>query len=54
MYLLVGVVQLIAIFSFFCSSNEWVEIIEPSSGEKMFTNPTSGDIVFEPPDGAKM
>lgn len=31
---------------------EWVEIIEPSSREKMFANPTTGEIVFTPPEGA--
>ena len=40
--------------SFMCCvfRQEWVEIIEPSSREKMYTNPSTGEIVFTPPEGA--
>ncbi len=35
-----------------CRTQEWVEIIEPTSREKMFANPVSGEILFTPPEGA--
>lgn len=34
------------------SGMEWVEIIEPQSREKMFANPITGEILFQPPYGA--
>ncbi|CAI8043664.1 Rho GTPase-activating protein 39 [Geodia barretti] len=31
---------------------EWVEIIEPQSKDKMFANPSTGEILLQPPHGA--
>ena len=31
---------------------EWVEILEPQSREKMFANPITGEILLQPPYGA--
>ena len=33
---------------------EWVEIIEPQTREKMFANPVTGEILTSPPDGVKV
>ena len=33
---------------------EWVEIIEPRSGEHMYANLTSGEWVWDPPVGVKV
>ena len=33
---------------------EWVEIIEPKTGDHMFTNLRTGQCYWEPPQGAKM
>ena len=35
-------------------SLKWVEIIEPQSRERMFANPTTGEIVFTPPEGVEV
>jgi hypothetical protein len=34
------------------AGGEWVEIIEPQSKDKMFANPSTGEILLEPPYGA--
>lgn len=34
------------------AGEQWVEIIEPQSREKMFANPITGEILFQPPYGA--
>ena len=33
---------------------EWVEIIEPQTREKMFANPVTGEILTSPPDEVKV
>lgn len=33
---------------------EWVEIIEPQTREKMFANPSTGEILTLPPDGVRV
>ena len=40
--------------SLHCHREEWVEIIEPQTREKMFANPVSGEILTSPPDGVKV
>ena len=42
---------------FYISNNfrfEWVEIIEPSRQEHMFANLTTGQCLWEPPDGVRV
>ena len=39
---------------FSISRFEWVEIIEPSRQEHMFANLTTGQCLWEPPDGVKV
>ena len=36
------------------SGIEWVEIIEPRTKEKMYTNLTSGECVWDPPTGVSI
>lgn len=35
-------------------SEEWVEIIEPQTRERMFANPVTGEILISPPEGARV
>lgn len=33
---------------------DWVEIVEPRTQEHMYANLTTGECVWDPPNGAKM
>lgn len=39
---------------YFCSEVQWVEIIEPQSKEKMFANPSTGEISLTAPEGVEV
>ena len=58
LYTLVMLMQLICWCLYYYLSldlrEEWVEIIEPQTRERMFANPVTGEILTSPPEGVKV